>query len=283
MSDNDRGYGYEPDEEDDDYYTYDATDDDDDGRRRPIVILAIVALVVVFAGVVFLAYKQGLKQGAQGNPPVIRADDTPVKVAPANPGGMEIPHQDKSVYDRIAGNEGKQPGTDGEHLLPSPEEPMAMKPAEPVQPAPAQPSQSQTAASAPVQQQAMPPVTAAPTAPVEQRPAAPQPPAAAEPAPRTAAPVEEATPAETAPAATSGGYVVQLAAFRDEPTARAEFRKLQKKHPTLAGLTADIQKADLGAKGIYYRLRAGYMDKTRAASLCATLKGEGQACLVKPR
>lgn len=285
MSDNDRGYGYEPDEEDDDYYTYDATDDDEDGRRRPIVILAIVALIVVFAGVVFLAYKQGLKQGAQGNPPVIRADDTPVKVAPANPGGMEFPHQDKTVYDRISGNEGKQQGADGEHLLPSPEEPMAVKPAEPApaQTAPAQPARNQTAANAPVQQQGMPSVTAAPTAPVEQRPAAPQSPATVQPEPQAAAPVEEAAPAETAPAATAGGYVVQLAAFRDEPTARAEFRKLQKKHTGLAGLTADIQKADLGAKGIYYRLRAGYMDKTRAASLCAALKGEGQACLVKPR
>ncbi len=252
MSDGGRGYGYEPDEEDD-YYTYDATDDDDDGRRRPIVILAIVALIVVFAGVVFLAYKQGLKQGAQGNPPVIRADDTPAKVAPADPGGKEFPHQDKTVYDRISGGEAPSGGADAEHLLPRPEEPItvAPKPAEPEpapnpEPVPAPEDQASPAASVP---------------------------------PQATAPALEAP----APAAATGDYVVQLAAFRDEPAAQASFAKLQKKHAALAALTPDIQRADLGAKGIYYRLRAGYMDKAGAGALCATLKAEGQACLVKPR
>lgn len=273
MSDGDRGrgYDYEP-EEDDDYYTYDATDEDDEGRRRPIVVLAIVALIVVFAGVVFFAYKQGLKQGAQDNPPVIRADDTPTKVAPTNPGGIEIPHQDKTVYDRISGD--KSPGQDTEHLLPSPEEPMAMK--QPTTPPAAPPAVSQTpsapsanpAPSGNVTQQTLPPASMQ-SAPQSQAPSAP---------------VEKTPPAATAPAATpAGGYVVQLAAFRDEPSARAEFRKLQKKFPVLAGLSADIQKADLGAKGIYYRLRGGYMDKAKAADLCTGLKAQGQACLVKPR
>ncbi|MGB5950469.1 MAG: SPOR domain-containing protein, partial [Parvibaculum sp.] len=104
---------------------------------------------------------------------------------------------------------------------------------------------------------------------------------AAPPAAQAPAATAQAAPAATATAA--GSYVVQLAAFRDEPTARAEFEKLKKKHSALAGLQADIQRADLGAKGIYYRLRAGYMDKAKAGELCRTLKAQGQACLVKPR
>ena len=95
--------------------------------------------------------------------------------------------------------------------------------------------------------------------------------------------------AETSPPAPgsqagSGGYVVQLAAFRDADAARTAFRKLQGKHASLlGGLSADIQRADLGDKGIYYRLRAGYMGKTDAAELCAKLKAQGQGCLVRPR
>jgi hypothetical protein len=59
---------------------------------------------------------------------------------------------------------------------------------------------------------------------------------------------------------------------------------LQGKHASLlGGLSADIQRADLGDKGIYYRLRAGYMGKTDAAELCAKLKAQGQGCLVRPR
>lgn len=271
MSDGGRqepGYGYEP--EEDDYYTYDATDDEDEGRRRPIVILAIVALIVVFAGVVFLAYKQGLKQGAQGNPPVIRADGSPAKVAPLNPGGMEIPHQDRSVYDRMSGSGENTTQPDTEHLLPKPEEPMAMQ--EPAAPAPS------AATPTPPVQPSAPPATAqtpvpAPVGPVEMTPSTP-------PAMTPSAPEPSAPAAATAG---TGGYVAQLAAFRDEPSARAEFKKLQKKYPSLVGLQPDIQKADLGDKGIYYRLRAGYLDKPAAQTLCTELKAKGQACLVRPK
>ncbi|MEN6543127.1 SPOR domain-containing protein [Parvibaculum sp.] len=297
MSDSERGRGlsYEPDEDEDDYYTYDATDEEDEGGRRPLVLLAIIALIVVFAGVVFFAYKQGMKQGAQGNPPVIRADDSPIKVAPANPGGIEIPHQDKTVYDRFSGAEKADEQGSAEHLLPSPEEPMAMKQPTPpaasgASPAPAAPS-SPAASTAPAGAAPAPAVTPAPTGTVAQQAVPPaasaQPQATAGTAPTaTAAPVAVTPPATAgAPAqeAAAGGYVVQLAAFRDEPSARAEFKKLQKKYPALAGLSADIQRADLGAKGIYYRLRGGYMDKPKAAELCASLKAQGQACFVKSR
>ena len=230
----------------------------------PIVVLAIIALIVVFAGVVFLAYKQGLKQGAQGNPPVIRADGTPSKVAPANPGGLEIPHQDRAIYDRMSGS-GEPTPPDTEHLLPKPEEPMAMR-----EPASAASVAPDTATPPPTQA----PVQAAPVAPVEMTPST-----------SPAEPPAASAVTETPPAATTGpgGYVAQLASFRDEPSARAELKKLQKKFPSLMGLSADIQKADLGAKGIYYRLRAGYLHKAGAQTLCTELKARGQACLVRPK
>lgn len=265
MSDGGRqepGYGYEA--EEDDYYTYDATDDEEEGRRRPIVILAIIALIVVFAGVVFFAYKQGLKQGAQDNPPVIRADDSPIKVAPLNPGGMKIPHQDRSVYDRMSGSGEGNDLPDTEHLLPKAEEPMAIKPAAPAMPVAPMEVQP-TAPAGPVEETPNP--TATQISPTPANPAAP----------------EAQPPAQATASAATGGYVAQLAAFRDEASARVEFRNLQKKFPLLTGMTADIQKADLGEKGTYYRLRAGYLDKSAAQTLCAELKAKGQACLVRPK
>lgn len=274
MSDNGRedpGYGYEA--ESDEYYTYDATDEEDDGRRSPLVVLTILALIVVFAGVVFFAYKQGLKQGAQGNPPVIRADDTPSKVAPVNPGGLEIPHQDRAVYNRLSGSGDAKPSDDMEHLLPRAEEPLSMKEGQP----------AQGATTPPVSQQTLPPAAGMPqqTVPAVQVPAAPVVPPA--PAPTAVVPAPSHAEAPPAPASSSGGYVAQLASFRDEPAARAEFKKLQSKFSALAGLSPDIQKADLGAKGIYYRLRAGYLDKAKAAALCEDLKSHGQACFVRSR
>ncbi len=257
------GYGDDYADDDEDFYTYDASEEEE-GGRRPLYMFAIFVLIFLFAGLLFLAYKQGLKQGAEGQPPIIRADTSPIKGTPANPGGMEIPHQDRSVYDQMSGSGEPADATDDtEHLLPKAEEPMAMATPGPVAPDAAAPT-------------APAPVTAAPVAPVEQAgPVIDAPVVAAQ-------PVEE-VPAMTAPATATGGYVVQLAAFRDEPSALAAFKKLQKKYPSLAALSADVQRADLGAKGIYYRLRAGYIDKPSAAALCADLSGKGQACFVRSR
>lgn len=275
--DDDQDFGYEPDDDDDDFAGYDATDEEN-GRRRPLMILSIIVLLGVFAGVIYLAYSQGFKQGAgSGEPPLIRADTSPIKVAPENPGGAEFPHQDKSVYERISGGE-TSPADEVEQLLPRAEEPMPMTPATP----------------APDQPVTEPLVAAAPTSPVDAAPvedAAPvmTPDPSASSAPPVSATVSQ-PPASAAPAAPSsatagtGGYVVQLAAFRDEPAALAAFAKLQKKFPgELGGMSSDIQRADLGDKGIYYRLRAGYLDKSAANGLCEKLSAQGQSCFVRAK
>lgn len=137
---------------------------------------------------------------------------------------------------------------------------------------------------------------AAPAAPDESAPASITPPAlqskaeapaAAEPAP---APAPEKTvaaePAAPAPAVASGGaYVVQIMALREEGAAKTAWATLQKKHPAiLGGHALDIEKADLGDKGTYYRIRAaGFDTKADAQSACSSLKSAGQDCLVKAR
>jgi cell division septation protein DedD len=271
MSDGGRrepGYGDDYADENDDYYTYDATDEEDEGRRRPFVILAVLVLLVVFAGVVFFAYKQGLRQGAQGNPPIIRSDSSPIKVAPVDPGGMQIPHRDRSIYDRISGTDDSA-SQDTEHLLPRAEEPLSM---ETQGQSPVAPSGVPEAAQNSVT------VPAAPSSEVEE-PSQTKAPAAVPSRPAPAATVPSTAPATSA----GGGYVVQLAAFRDEASAREAFDKLRAKYSVLAKLSADIQRVDLGVKGIYYRLRAGYLPKSGAEDLCASLAAKSQPCLVRAK
>lgn len=91
-------------------------------------------------------------------------------------------------------------------------------------------------------------------------------------------------PAE--PASASGGaYVVQLAALRTPEAAQAEWTKIADANPALLrGVRRDVQRADLGAQGIYYRLRAGYFDgRAEAAAFCERMKGAGLACMVVVR
>ena len=89
----------------------------------------------------------------------------------------------------------------------------------------------------------------------------------------------------TLPEAKTGGFVVQLAALRSRDGARPAWASLQKAHPKLlGGRELAIQKADLGDRGIFYRVRAGFFaDRAAARGLCNALKARGQDCLVTKR
>jgi hypothetical protein len=50
------------------------------------------------------------------------------------------------------------------------------------------------------------------------------------------------------------------------------------------GANLDIQRADLGAKGVFYRLRVGtFPDRDAAKEFCADVKAAGKDCMVVAR
>ncbi len=103
--------------------------------------------------------------------------------------------------------------------------------------------------------------------------------AAATPAPAPAK--AAATPAASKPAA-SGGYVLQIGAYKSQADADAAWKVYKAKHSALlSAYSDDVQQADLGEKGTWYRLRiAGFADKDMASSLCDRLKTDGGACIL---
>ena len=126
------------------------------------------------------------------------------------------------------------------------------------------------------------PGEAQPSAPetVPAAPAAEAPEPAAEPAPAAA---PEAEPEPTPQVAAAGaGFRIQLAAVKSEADAKAEWARLQKAHADLLGdLAPTIQRADLGAQGIFYRIQGGPLPSDDAArALCDKLEAKKQACLV---
>jgi hypothetical protein len=141
--------------------------------------------------------------------------------------------------------------------------------------APAMPGMAAAPAAAPAPQLA---VAAAPQEVAAlQAPPAPEPKPAAQPAQQqTAAAAPQAAAAPTK-------YVVQVASKKNQTEALASFADMQQKYPSLLGNYRPIvQKADLGAKGVWYRLRIGPIaDKTSASKLCTQLKSQGlPECLV---
>ncbi len=78
------------------------------------------------------------------------------------------------------------------------------------------------------------------------------------------------------------GWTVQVSSQLSEDAAWKVWTKLQSKHKRLLkGEDPMVVKADLGKKGIFYRLRVHKLETKRAAAkLCSRLKRGGTACFV---
>src|SRR4051812_4065431 len=257
---------------------YDLSDEEiEEEERSRLPLLIVIALVVLaaFAGVVWLAYNQGVARGRASAAVVIAAPDGPVRTAPTDAGGEPTPYTGLKVY--------------GQPVPPDQEaQSTALAPA--VIP-PADASLAANAVVAPTTE--APPVRLSPETPaIAAAPAAkPVPaalPAAAKPvtpAPAPAAarkPAEAATPAVTRPAIAAGGALLQIGAYETQEIADGAWAAFRARHASVAGtLVEDVQKADLGAKGTWYRLRMGpFSDKGAAVATCEKLKAEGATCFV---
>jgi cell division septation protein DedD len=265
------------------------------GARSPKrLITAGIALgaVAAFGIGIWFAYDQGVKRGASGAPPLIRADQSPTKVAPENPGGMQVPNQDKQIYERLPGNAAQAPGSQTERLLPPPERPSAAPTQPNVATSPAVNVPNRTAQPVPNRTDApsATPVAPQPAAPGQPQPVTP-PRSAAAPA-QSPAPAQQSKPAASEPApartvtATPGGNAkIQLASLKDQAAATATWNQLQKKFPDiLGGLQPSYERVELGDRGTFIRLQAGPLkDRADAQAACNALAAKNQGCIVVGR
>ncbi|MBM3521140.1 MAG: hypothetical protein FJX63_10330, partial [Alphaproteobacteria bacterium] len=90
---------------------------------------------------------------------------------------------------------------------------------------------------------------------------------------------EEAAAPEAEPPVS--GWIVQVASANSEDAAWSTWKKMQKRHKLLAGQSPIVVRADLGAKGTFYRVRlTGYDSQKAAKSACAKLKSGGVSCYI---
>jgi hypothetical protein len=220
--------------------------------------LGALLAIGLFAGGLWFAYLQGLRHASDGavggEVPLIRADQRPIKIKPDNPGGMEIPDRDRLIYTQ------KRAGV--EHLLPPPEKPMPRPTASAVAAAqPAAPSASAAAGSA----------AAAVTAPVSP-PAKPQQSAAKSPG-------STASVVPAKPSSKTEGSRIQLGSVRSEEGARQEWDRIKRSNPDLlSGLSASPVRADLGERGVFYRILTAPIGD--AERICHELNRRNVGCIV---
>jgi Flp pilus assembly protein TadD len=125
------------------------------------------------------------------------------------------------------------------------------------------------------------PAPVAEPAPRPQEPA-PAPVSTTAPAPAGDSAVPSSTEA-TAAWAHRGRPQVQLAAYARASLAESQWAKMKAEHAELLdGLEPIIQKAELGEKGVVYRLRVAVSDSGTGAALCEKLRGAGLDCVPVP-
>lgn len=78
------------------------------------------------------------------------------------------------------------------------------------------------------------------------------------------------------------GIKIQLGAFRSTDEVKSVWDNLQKKNYNLLGnVNYSVEKADLGSKGVFYRLHAGpFGNRDEASITCKQLIAKGQGCFV---
>jgi cell division protein FtsN len=275
---------YEPPNDDIRVFDDDEQDVDEEGSRLPLLIVIALLVLAAFGGVVYLAWSQGVERGRADAPRMIVAAPGPSKEAANDNSGAQT-HSLK-IYEQPA------PADDSsDDSVPAPPTAVTRPAPAPVVAAPPPPKPvaavPETPKPAPIVAAAPKPVTVAPKPVVVAEKPAPKPApvvtqtASAPPTPIVAPP----KPAEAAPkpeAATTGGaYVLQIGAYKSQDDADAAWKAYQAKHPVAAGYSEDVRKADLGDKGIWYRLRIGsFADKADATALCEKLKANGGACML---
>lgn len=272
------------------------------GRLRWVLMAATVAIVGGFGWVAWSAYKTG-GAGIDGIVPLIKADNEPTRVRPDDPGGMPVPNQDKAIYDKLDPKRAPPKGV--ERLLPPPEAPVGRpaavtppdsatsKPAIPTLgetvPAPERQVGSVVVKAAPEPPAPTPQQQAAASAPqpftkLEAPPAPPKTTSAAAPKAPPAPQVATATPPPTTakPATTISGVRVQLGAVGSEDAAQKEWDRIRKANSDILGsVSPAFVRADLGDKGVVYRIQAGPLATADAAAdLCSKLKTRNVGCFV---
>lgn len=235
--------------------------------------------------------------------PIIRRPQTAVKIKPENPGGMEIPNQDKDVYNIVEKKE--VDNTVVENLLPKPETPklpdivpevadvntnaanldeivdeVAENKNDLPQPkevkAESQAVENSTASNVPAKPADLLAGVSA------QDPAANT--AKAETPAKVEAPAKIEAPA-VVNTASAGGWQIQLIASKNKTAVEKTWTDLSAKYADLKNMPHEIQASDLGAQGMFYRLRAGsFASKAEAAQACANLKAKGlHDCIAKEK
>ncbi len=214
-----------------------------EGRRHTFWLAGLgVFSVIALGGLLWFGYL-ALRGADNGEVPVVAAPKGDYKVAPKDPGGLDVDHQDVSIYEALVRG---RPGAVPETVGPPPAAPRPVVP--PPEPPPSPEPTDAVATGAPM--------------PL--------------PAPRNSDAIAAVPPAEPQQAARAGVFM-QLGAFGTYTAAREAWEELRQRHDDLLGsMEAKFMPADE-----VIRIRAGPVSTSALAQLvCEQLKARNADCFI---
>jgi cell division septation protein DedD len=216
--------------------------EDEERSRLPLLIVIGLIVLAAFLGVIWIAYNQGIARG-RASVVLVTAPEGPVRTAPENAQGPDSLFTGLKIY-----NQPVPPDAEDRSSRLAPASVPALRP---------------------------PPEAPAPQARVQPAPQAPAVRPAAEPQAPVDSPAQNAQPAP-------GGIMLQIGAYPSMDLAQGAYDNFKARFGQITGnVSEDVQKADLGAKGTWYRVRVGpYASKPAAVATCLKLKAQGGSCFV---
>lgn len=245
-------------------------------RKQGYFVAGLIILAIA-AALCWNFYSSYMSGGKNGEVPLLKADNAPLREKPTNAGGMEVADMDKLVYGRVGDADSGEGNY--EQVLPTAEKPSA--PPAPLMdsvkvkaenvPAPAPATTTATAA--------VPAVTPAPEVSRAKTMPAPKPVATVS---KAKAPLAAPASSSASSASAAGAFRVQLVALKDKDAALKAWADALKKHKALLSpYDYEIIEVAVAGKGTLYRLRIkSFPSRAAANQLCSQLKAAGQSCVV---
>ena len=227
--------------------------------------------LISIIGLVWFALNQGELIIGNDDVPLIKADTSPIRFKPDNPGGLKVPNQDRLILKNLEiANPSKLEIP--EKLIPRPEQPIATN------------GGGQQITST-VQEKAL-----------KGRVAAPQIPKIKssqgngrlgkikkfEKHKKDSKLVTNKNKQKSSRKSFgASAYRIQLASLAKRQAAEKFLQKVKsKKFTLLGGMTGRVTKVNLKSRGIFYRVQGDLVSRKKAEKICKFLKSKKQACLV---
>lgn len=271
---------------------YDYALDDDEavtgGAWKPAV--GAVLSLCLLTGLIVWSYRLGVRDATEV--PVIRAMVQELRIAPDDPGGLQVAHQEREVYALTGGSVRERE----EAVLAPPPEPLTAedRPMGRLSAVPGMDSAIADAAAGDLAASAAEPAPAGPArassiddlvaavvAPSSGGVLSPLPPVRRAAGAVAAPAVPAATPQTPASPFRPGTPAIQLGAYLTEEVARNQWQTLSARNGDLLAGRQPVVNVLVGPNRTLYGLRAApFQTQAEAQGLCAALRARSEDCIV---